>query len=189
MEAILDQQDAQQTGNRIGLTEKEVAELFRDHGRNIFRFIMKKVRNEDDAEDILQTAMCEAMRARKNFMWQSKPQTWVCGIAVNLIKAYYARSDFFRYDFETEDALDDVAAEGQDPAEIIARNEVTNAIQGHLSALPEDFRVALTMVAEENHSYDEAAAALGIPVGTVRSRIFRARACLKKLGGLEMLAA
>jgi len=170
-----------------GLSEAEITELVEAHGRNIYRFILKKVRNSTDAEDLYQTTLCEALRVRETFMWQSKPETWLCGIAFNLVRNHFARSEHFRYSFDSEEILDETAAEGQDPQEIIARNQVTAAIEQHLKALPEDMRRALSLVAEHNHSYEEAAEAMGVPVGTVRSRIFRARAYLKKFGSHELL--
>lgn len=170
-----------------GLTEAEIANLAKVHGRNVYRFILRKVRNPSDAEDIFQSTLCEALRARHTFMWQSQPQTWLCGIAFNLIRNFFARSETFRYSFDSEEVLEDIASEGQDPAEIISRNEVTAAIEEHLAALPPDMRLALTLVAEKNHSYEEAAEAMGVPIGTVRSRIFRARAYLKKFGSHELL--
>lgn len=170
-----------------GLTEADIARLAKDFGRNVYRFILKKVRNPSDAEDIFQTTLCEALRVRDTFMWQSKPETWLCGIAFNLIRNHFARSESYRYSFESEEILDESAAEGQDPEEIIARNQVTAAIEQHLKALPEDMRRALALVAEHNHSYEEAAEVMGVPVGTVRSRIFRARAYLKKYGSHELL--
>jgi RNA polymerase sigma-70 factor (ECF subfamily) len=104
-----------------------------------------------------------------------------------MIRNYYARSDHFRYSFESEDILEDAAAEGQDPLEIISRNEVTGFIERQFRCLPEEMRKTLALVAEQNHSYEEAAAAMGIPIGTVRSRIFRARAYLKEWGSMDML--
>ena len=170
-----------------GLTEAEIANLAEVHGRNIYRFILRKVRNPSDAEDIFQTTMCEALRMRQTFMWQSKPQTWLCGIAFNLVRNFFARSESFRYSYESEEILDHTPAEGQDPVEIISRNEITKAIEQHLAALPPDMRATLTLVAEKNHSYEQAAQALGVPIGTIRSRVFRARAYLKKYGSHSLL--
>ena len=176
------------TGFKQGLTEADIAQLAKDHGRNVYRFILKKVRNATDAEDILQNTLCEALRVRDSFMWQSKPETWLCGIAFNLTRNFFARSKQSRYCFDSEEILDEVPAEGCDPEEIVGRNQVTQAITAHLQALPADMRRALTLVAEDNHSYEEAAEVMGVPVGTVRSRIFRARAYLKQYGSFELLA-
>jgi RNA polymerase sigma factor (sigma-70 family) len=172
---------------RQGLTEAEIARLAKEHGRSIYRFILKKVRNPSDAEDLFQSTLCEALRVRATFMWQSKPETWLCGIAFNLIRNFFVRSDIYRNCFESEEVLDATPAEGQNPEEIIARNQVTHAIEQHMKALPKDMRDTLTLVAEKNHSYEEAAEAMGVPIGTVRSRIFRARAYLKKFGSHELL--
>ncbi|MEY3201682.1 MAG: hypothetical protein RIR70_1232 [Pseudomonadota bacterium] len=170
-----------------GLTEADIARLIETHGRNLYRFILKKVRNSRDAEDIYQSTLCEALRVRGTFMWQSKPETWLCGIAFNLVRNHFARSESFRYSFDSEEILDEAQAEGQDPEEIIARNQITAAIEQHIKALPPDMHRALSLVAEHNHSYEEAAQAMGVPVGTVRSRIFRARAYLKKFGSHDLL--
>ena len=170
-----------------GLTEADITQLIADHGRNIYRFILKKVRNPADAEDIFQTTLCEAFRVRASFLGQSQPKSWVYGIATNLIRNHFARNESFRFSFDSEELLDDVEAEGQDPMEIISRGELTATITEHLEAMPREFAETLTLVAEKNHSYEEAARAMGVPIGTVRSRIFRARAYLKKSGSYEML--
>lgn len=170
-----------------GLTEAQIAELAEVHGRNVYRFILRKVRNPSDAEDLFQTTMCEALRMRSTFMWQSKPETWLCGIAFNLVRNFFARSETLRHSFDSEEVLELLPAEGVDPLEIITRNEITRAIEQHIAALPPDMRATLTLVAEKNHSYEEAAEALGVPIGTIRSRVFRARAYLKKFGSHEML--
>lgn len=172
---------------RRGLSNTEIAELVQKHGRDIYRFILKKVRNPTDAEDLLQNTLCEALRVKDTFMWQSKPQTWLCGIALNLVRNFFSRAEYSRYSFDSEEILDDTAVEGQNPEEIVARNQITNAIEQHLKALPPDMHRALSLVAEHNHSYEEAAEVMGVPVGTVRSRIFRARAYLKKYGSADLL--
>lgn len=183
----MEKQDAEQLLGSKGLSEAQIAELAKEHGRNVYRFILKKVRNVTDAEDLFQTTLCEALRVRETFMWQSKPETWLCGIAFNLIRNHFARSESFRYSFDSEEILEETHAEGQDPQDIISRNQVTAVIEQHLAALPEDMRLALSLVSEHNHSYEEAAEAMGVPVGTVRSRIFRARAYLKKYGSHDLL--
>ncbi|MEY3202461.1 MAG: hypothetical protein RIR70_2011 [Pseudomonadota bacterium] len=187
MNTINAQQETNVTPTKKGLTEGDIANLAKVHGRNIYRFILKKVRNPSDAEDILQSTLCEALRVRDTFMWQSKPETWLCGIAFNLVRGYFARSEHSRYSFDSEEILDDAPAEGGNPVEIVERNQITQAIEAHVAALPPDMRRALTLVAEENHSYEEAAAAMGVPVGTIRSRIFRARAYLKQSGSFDLL--
>lgn len=178
---------AQQQPTRRELTEEDIARIAREHGRAIYRSILKRVRNPSDAEDILQNSLCVALRVRSNFMWQSAPETWLCGIALNLVRTYFARSAQFRYQFESDEAIDDIADEAQDPADIITRNETTGIIARDIESMPEDMRKTLILVTEENHSYEQAAAAMGVPIGTVRSRIFRARAFLKKTGSHEML--
>lgn len=179
---IADNQNA-----KTGLTETQLEALIKEHGRNVLRFIIKKVRDPIEAEDLYQSTLCEAVRCRHTFMWNSQPQTWLCGIAFNLIRVYFARGDQFRYDFDTDDSLTNLPAEGADPLEITSRQQMTDAICGHLAALPDDMRATLTLVAEDDRTYDEAAEIMGIPVGTVRSRIFRARSYLKKYGSYDML--
>jgi len=171
------------------LTEAEIARIAKEHGRAIYRTILKRVRNPSDAEDILQNSLCIALRMRAGFQWQSAPETWVCGIALNLVRNYFSRNPQYRYNFESEEILDEIADENKDPADIINRNQTTDMLATHIGALPEEMRQTLVLIAEENHTYEDAARVMNVPIGTVRSRMFRARAYLKRFGSHEMLLA
>ena len=184
----MEENNKQEALTRPELTEADIAELAKVHGNAILRTILKRVRNPPDAEDIFQSALCVALRVRKSFLWQSSPQTWLCGIALNLVRNYFARSDHFRYHFEDEAVLDHIADEGRDPESIVTRDQTTQLLASQIEAMPPDMRKTLALVAEENHSYEQAAEVMGIPIGTVRSRIFRARDYLRKAGGHAMLA-
>ena len=169
------------------LTEADNARVAKEHGRTIYRTILKRVRNPSDAEDIFQNSLCIALRARGTFMWQSSPETWMCGIALNLVRNFFSRAAQHRYNFETDELLDLIPDEDHNPADIISRNETTDLIGKHIAALPDDMRKTLLLITEENHTYEEVATVMGVPIGTVRSRIFRARSYLKKFGSHEML--
>jgi RNA polymerase sigma factor (sigma-70 family) len=91
-----------------------------------------------------------------------------------------SRAPHRRHHFESDDVLDDVAAERPDPAEQLAQTQSVQALQREINDLPQDMRDVLLMVALDEMGYEEAAVLLSIPVGTVRSRLSRARSTLRQ---------
>ena len=99
---------------------------------------------------------------------------------MNLVRNYLSRAPHRRFHFEDEEALADVRADGPDPSEQLVQSQAIRALQRELEALPSDMREVLLLVALDELSYEDAAVLLSIPVGTVRSRVSRARATLRK---------
>jgi DNA-directed RNA polymerase specialized sigma24 family protein len=84
---------------------------------------------------------------------------------MNLVKNYLSRAPHRRHHFESDDVLDDVAAERPDPAEQLAQTQSVQALQREINDLPQDMRDVLLMVALDEMGYEEAAVLLSIPVG------------------------
>ena len=100
-----------------------------------------------------------------------------------------ARAPHRRYGFETEDALSEVGSEQPGPSQQLAHSQAVKLLQREIDGLPEDLRNVLLMVAMDELSYEEAAVMLAVPVGTVRSRVSRARSTLRQRmaqGGIEL---
>ncbi len=157
--------------------------LFRDlvkaHWSRLHRFIIKNIGHSDDAEDLTQQAFTEAVRSYERFRGQSELSTWLYGIAMNLVRNYLSRSPHRRFSFTDDEELAQVASEQASPDDALDAAQQLRALAAAMADLPSRMREVLLLVAVEEISYDEAAVLLTIPVGTVRSRLSRARAELR----------
>lgn len=153
--------------------------------RRIQRLIARMVRDTDLVEDIAQETFIRAYRALHQFRGDAQFYTWLYRIAVNTAKK--ALLDLKHDPLITEAALrpedddDETFQPGREPITeetpetVLAAREIATAVQAALEALPEDLRQAVTLREIEGMSYEDIAALMNCPIGTVRSRIFRAR--------------
>lgn len=155
-------------------------QLVKDHQKRLYRFVLKKIGNGTDAEDLTQQAFLEAAAAIESFRGGSELSTWLYGIAMNLVKNHLSRAPHRRYTFDTEDALEGMESAQPDPSEQLMHTQSIIALQHEISDLPQEMRDVLLLVALDELSYEEAALLLAIPVGTVRSRLSRARSTLRQ---------
>ena len=153
--------------------------------RRIERLIARMVRDTDLVQDIAQETFLRAYRALHQFRGEAQFYTWLYRIAVNTAKK--ALLDMKRNPVVTESALqasddeDETSRPGNEPINeetpetVLAAQEIAAAVNAAMDALPEDLRQAVTLREIEGLSYEEIATVMGCPIGTVRSRIFRAR--------------
>jgi len=153
--------------------------------RRIERLIGRMVRDVDLVPDIAQETFIRAWRALHQFRGDAQFYTWLYRIAVNTAKkslmelkrnpvvtetALHSADD----DDETSRRENELTSESTPESELAAR-EIAAAVNAAMEALPEDLRTAVTLREIEGLSYEEIAEAMNCPIGTVRSRIFRAR--------------
>lgn len=153
--------------------------------RRIERLIARMVRDTDLIPDIAQETFIRAYRALHQFRGDAQFYTWLYRIAVNTAKK--ALMDLKRDPVVLESALrnsddeDETSRPGVEPTSdetpetVLAAREVAEAVNAAMEALPEDLRQAVTLREIEGLSYEDIAQMMGCPIGTVRSRIFRAR--------------
>ena len=153
--------------------------------RRIERLIGRMVRDVDLVPDIAQETFIRAYRAVGQFRGDSAFYTWLYRIAVNTAKK--ALVDMKRDPIVTESALasrnedeetsrvENELTDGETPDAVLASKEIAAAVNSAIEALSEDLRQAITLREIEGLSYDEIAEMMNCPIGTVRSRIFRAR--------------
>lgn len=153
--------------------------------RRIERLIARMVRDSDLVEDIAQETFIRAYRALPQFRGESAFYTWLYRIAVNSAKK--ALADLKRDPVLTESAFamreeDDETSRGpaelssgETPESLLASKEIAATVNAAIEDLSEDLRQAIVLREIEGLSYDEIAEAMNCPIGTVRSRIFRAR--------------
>lgn len=153
--------------------------------RRIERLIARIVRDVDLVEDVAQETFIRAYRALPQFRGESAFYTWLYRIAVNTAKKTV--SDLARDPVITESALsqrseddetsgvDRELTDGETPEAVLASREIARTVNAAMDALPEDLRQAIALRELEGLSYEEIATVMNCPIGTVRSRIFRAR--------------
>lgn len=153
--------------------------------RRIERLIGRMVRDVDLVQDIAQESFIRAYRAIPQFRGDSAFYTWLYRIAVNTAKK--ALVDLKRDPLVTESALagreedeetsrvENELTDGETPEALMASKEIAAAVNSAIEALSEDLRQAITLREIEGLSYEEIADVMNCPIGTVRSRIFRAR--------------
>lgn len=147
------------------------------HQVRVMRFILKYEYNTHDAQDLAQEAFLQAFRALPSFNHRARFSTWLTSIAFNLIKNHISRSPTKQHvhldmDEQVESPSD---AASDDPALEYENKQLHAAMGLAVAALPPHMRDAIVLVAGEGLSYEEAANTLAVPVGTVKSRLCRAR--------------
>jgi len=152
----------------------------------IVNLVMRYVRDPDEANDVAQEAFLKAYRALPRFRGDSAFYTWLYRIAVNTAKNYLvaAKRRPVEYDLDLQDPEQyDMQARLKDidsPERVIMKDEVQQTINEAIQDLPEDLRTAIVLRELEGMTYEEIAETMECPVGTVRSRIFRAREAISK---------
>jgi RNA polymerase sigma-70 factor (ECF subfamily) len=157
----------------------------------IVNLVMRYVRDQELALDITQEAFIKAYRALPRFRGDSAFYTWMYRIAVNTAKNHLAaqrrRPMDVELDLQDPEQFDLHAKlkETDTPEGVTISNELKETVERAIAALPDDLRTAIVLRELDGMSYEEIAQTMECPVGTVRSRIFRARdAISKKVGGL-----
>ncbi|MFO1245724.1 MAG: RNA polymerase sigma factor RpoE [Ramlibacter sp.] len=159
--------------------------LVMKYQRRIERLIGRMVRDVDLVEDIAQETFIRAYRALAQFRGEAQFYTWLYRIAVNTAKK--ALVDMKRNPLVSESALrssddedetsgvENELTSAETPETVLAAKEIAAAVNAAMEALPEELRQAVTLREIEGLSYEEIAEVMNCPIGTVRSRIFRAR--------------
>ncbi|WYX62112.1 RNA polymerase sigma factor [Achromobacter xylosoxidans] len=156
-----------------------VSQLVREESERLRRFVQRHVGNGSDADEITQQAFVEMSSCYDRFRGDSKTSTWLFGIARNLIRNHLARAPDRRYAFVGEDELVEEHDPRTDPQACVELRQTLGILDRSLAAMPAALSELLIMICADELSYEEAAAQLNLPVGTVRSRLSRARALLR----------
>jgi RNA polymerase sigma-70 factor (ECF subfamily) len=160
----------------------------------IFGLIGRYVRDVDEVQDVAQEAFIKAYRALPGFRGESAFYTWLYRIAINTAKNYLVSRSRRPpgTDIELEDAEYHESGGGlhdiENPENALFGAELKAVVDSAIGALPEDLRTAITLREFDGLSYEDIADIMDCPVGTVRSRIFRAREAIdvlvsKQIGG------
>ena len=153
----------------------------------VVKLVMRYLRNPADAEDVAQEAFVKAYRALPQFRGDSAFYTWLYRIAINTAKNALAARErnpvSYELDLHTNDDSSDMVARLKDPETpegLALTEEIRDTVNHAIEQLPEDLRTAIVLRELEGMSYEAIAASMDCPVGTVRSRIFRAREAIDR---------
>jgi RNA polymerase sigma-70 factor (ECF subfamily) len=155
--------------------------LVQKYQHKIIMLVNRYVKDPHEAQDIAQESFIKAYRALGNFRGDSAFYTWLYRIAINTAKNYLVsrsrRSAEYTVDvLEAEQVVNAQQLHGMDtPEQELLNEEIIAVIQSAIDGLPEEMRSAIMLREFEGMSYEEISQAMDCPVGTVRSRIFRAR--------------
>lgn len=151
-------------------------ELLVSRYRNtVFRYLLKSIGDPEKAEDLTQDTFLSAYENLRSFQGNSKFSTWLIGIALNKVRNYINRSPEKRYKMVSDEVLFSHKHQGDGPDTMIEKNQKINALAQGIDELPKDLREVLVLVTLEGLSYEDAASLMKIPLGTVKSKLFRAR--------------
>lgn len=156
--------------------------LVNKYERKLQRLLSRLVRDPSEVEDVTQEAFIKAYRALPTFRGESAFYTWLYRIGINTAKNYLTaqgRKAPPMVDIDPEDAESSgesgLARDTNTPEQELMSRQVADTVNAAMDALPEELRAAIMLREIEGMSYDEIAAIMNCPIGTVRSRIFRAR--------------
>ncbi len=160
--------------------------LVTKYQHKVANLVSRYVKNQSDVPDIVQEAFIKAYRALPNFRGDSAFYTWLYRIAVNCAKNHSVALGRKppSNDVEVEDAefydSGDALRENASPEKVLLMDEIKKTVFNTIEQLPEDLRIAINFRELEGLSYEDIAVIMDCPVGTVRSRIFRARDAIDK---------
>jgi RNA polymerase sigma-70 factor (ECF subfamily) len=152
----------------------------------IVKLVSRYVRDPSDALDVAQEAFLKAYRAIPKFRGESAFYTWLYRIAINTAKNYLVMMSRRPAEIEPETAegepseLESILKDQATPENLLLTEEIQRTIVEAIETLPEDLRTAINLREVEGLSYEEIAQVMSCPIGTVRSRIFRAREAIDK---------
>ena len=160
--------------------------LFSRYQQKIINLISRYVKDSSEVQDVAQEAFIKAFRALPRFRGESAFYTWLYRIAINTAKNHLVSRG--RRPPNTDVDIDDaelnptstVLQEAESPEAAMARDQLATGIDAAIAELPEDLRSAVTLREFDGLSYEQIAEIMDCPVGTVRSRIFRARESIER---------
>jgi RNA polymerase sigma-70 factor (ECF subfamily) len=173
----------QQLVERVQRGDKHAFDLLvTKYQRKLGRLISRFVRDPAEAEDVTQDAFIKAYRALPGFRGESAFYTWLYRIGINTAKNHLLANKrraptSTPFDAEESESFEEASLlrEVNTPENELMSKQIVGVVQASLQQLPEDLRSALTLREIEGLSYEEIAIVMDCPIGTVRSRIFRAR--------------
>lgn len=158
------------------------ADLVTEHQRFVYNLALRAMSDAHEAEDVAQEAFVRAWRALPNFRRQAQFRTWLYRIVTNLCcnRLPRLRRDLSALSEEDVDEYSAPVDERANPAYDVEADERRAFLHQRIAALPESYRLLVSLRYQEELSYEEIADVLGLPLGTVKTGLFRARGKLRE---------
>jgi len=182
--------------NQSSLSDKRLVEAVRNgrtemfgrlverHQDRIYNSVYYMVSNREDAEDLAQEVFLKAYDSIHSFRQEAKFGTWLFGIMLNTVRSYWRkkarRSGKLRLDHGEDGETIDLEAEVDGPVESSVRAERVQQVREAIDKLKDDLREVIVLRDIDGMTYEEISEALDVPMGTVKSRLYRARNSLKE---------
>ncbi|KPJ52610.1 hypothetical protein AMJ39_07445 [candidate division TA06 bacterium DG_24] len=182
----MEQTDAELVNAARGGDEQAIRDLLGRYRTAVFNLAFRILRNEEDATDAAQETFIRVFRALDRFDERQRFKPWILRIASNYCIDQIRKRDWRTVSFDTPIETEDgtlemeLAGPGPQPDEVLERKEQRMVIEQAIDSLPPDYRMAIVLRHTEGLSYEEIADVLGVPLGTVKARIHRARSALQK---------
>jgi RNA polymerase sigma-70 factor, ECF subfamily len=184
---MIEDDNDQQLVQRVQKGDKTAFDLLvRKYQHRVLKLVSRFVNDAAEAEDVAQEAFLKAYRALPAFRGDSAFYTWLYRIAINTAKntlvSNRRRPVDFDLDLQDPEQHDrqSLLKDSDTPEGVLLTDEIRGVVERALEQLPDDLRTAIVLRELEGLSYEEIAEAMDCPVGTVRSRIFRAREAIDK---------
>ena len=159
------------------------AELIDRHKDKAMTLSMRMLKNRHDAEEALQDAFVRAFRALPSFEWKSSFSTWFYRIVFNVCSSALSRrgqTNLLSIDEENDDDLKiEIPSTDEEPDREYEKKEFLQIVHGEIERMDASYSSILTMFFLQEMSYDEIIVVTGLPIGTVKNRLFRARLQLR----------
>ena len=166
------------------LASEELSTLYREHSREIYYLTLRLLGDPQRAEDATHDVFLKAFRKWKDFRGDSSCRTWLYSIAIhhcsNLRQSWHNRHIFAAEDSTIED---NAPAAAESPLRVLEVKELGERIQKTLDQMPEEYRLLLLLVADQDLSYEEVAHLTGQSADAVRGKLHRARKAFTNLFG------
>jgi RNA polymerase sigma-70 factor, ECF subfamily len=168
--------------------DRDFDELVQQYKNRIFSYVARMTNDSPDAEDLTQEVFIRAYQSLGRFRHQAAPDTWLYRIATNLVIDRFRRQKkaprwvpFLKGEEDEDEVLEipSTSREG-DPAAAVQLEELQWQVQRAIQSLPPKLRSVVVLYDLEGLSYEAVSEAVGCPVGTVKSRLFNARAALRR---------
>ncbi len=167
--------DADLVAAALGGRPEAFGTLVERYDRAVYHLCLRTMRDAEEARDCTQEAFFKAYRSLRTFKPDAKFSTWIFSIA------YHACCDRLgRQKRYSRDEMPDRADASPGPDGVYEQNEAARALRAAIDALPEKYRTVITLYHLQNKQYDEIARVLDLPMGTVKTHLFRAKELLRK---------
>jgi RNA polymerase sigma-70 factor (ECF subfamily) len=175
--AVVAQQpeDGQLVASAIAGRSEAFGTLVERYERAVYHLCLRTMRDPEEAQDCAQEAFFKAFRSLRTFKAGAKFSTWIFSIAYHACCDRLARRKRF-----TGDEMPETADPGAGPAQVAEQREESAELRAAIDALPEKYRAVITLYHLQGRQYEEIAQVLDLPMGTVKTHLFRAKDLLRK---------